>query len=313
MNFQVAIQQAYPYKNFHIMFKHVYFKKKRNCFFLNFFILTFLSFQLLQANSQAKKSLNPIKNKLFSIHLISGFAQKAILHRTTGEYYVKSTMQPTWELGINLQSNLNEKFFLITGVMATSNGRNVVFDAPVKEINPYDYPDPFPPIKNNQFDFGVSFPFLLEKDWQLNKIKNAFIQTGLNLRFSFGYDIDIYENTFTDTNQQRINVFGMELNSNNQKKPWVSYNFGGGFRWMLKNYDTIKAGIVTNISFAEFVNGTYQVNIPGHATTEGTYGITGSYIAISLSYIFTGINKQFTKESKSIFLLPSDVKTAFAR
>jgi hypothetical protein len=40
----------------------------------------------------------------------------------------------------------------------------------------------------------------------------------------------------------------------------------------------------TKKSFTKFVNGTYQVNIPGHPLTEGTYGTTGSYTG--MSYVF---------------------------
>lgn len=283
------------------MVRYTYLKKKQIRFFFKFFVLTLLSIQFLQVDGQVKENLNPIKSKLLSIHLISGFSQKAIIKRTSGEYHVKSTLQPSWELGINLQNQLGENFFLITGFMVTANGRNTIFNAPIKEINPYDYPDPFPPIKNSEFDFGISVPLQLEKDWQLNKIKSAFVQAGVNLRYSFGYDMDSYENTFTDTNQQRINVFSTELNSNNHKKPWLSYNLGAGLGRVLKNYNTVKAGIITNVSLTKFVDGTYQVNIPGHTLTEGKYGVTGSYIALSFSYVFTGVNKQFIKESTSQF------------
>ena len=134
---------------------------------------------------------------------------------------------------------------------------------------------------------------LLEKDWKLNKTQNVFIQAGFNLRFSFGYDSDSYGygNVFTDANQQRIDVFSMELNSNNHNKPWISYNLGCGYGWTLKNNNVFKAGIIANISFTKFVNGTYQVNIPGHPLTEGTYRISGSYIGISLSYVFMRASK----------------------
>ena len=118
----------------------------------------------------------------------------------------------------------------------------------------------------------------------------------MSLRYAVGYDSDDYGYVLEDTNQQRIDVFSMDLNSNNYKKPWISYNLGGGYSWILKNYNTLRAGLLTNISFTQFVKGTYQVNIPGKPLTEGAYGVTGSYIGLSVSYGFTGTNKRWIRE-----------------
>lgn len=289
------------------MINYNYLKKKLNCFFFKFFVFLLLNINLFKANCQEKGGTDHINTfrsskevffnePSFLITFLSGLTQKASINKETGQYTVKSSPQPFWEAGIDFRGKLNKSLFLIAGLRGIASGRNAVFNAPMSEINPYGYREPYPPLKINEFDFGISIPLLVERKWQTKKYKSTYIQAGLTFRYSLGFDSDDYGNVFTDTNHQEIDVFSMELNSNNHKKLWISYNLGGGYSWILKNYNILKAGVLANISFTKFVNGTYQINIPGKPLTEGTYGVTGSYIGLSVSYGFTGTNKRMTRE-----------------
>ena len=235
--------------------------------------------------------LKVIKRKLFSIYTAIGLSQRTKLDPESGEYHVTSTPQPASEIGFNLHCDLNDNFFFITGLTGTITGRNAVFDVPIHQINPYSYPDPFPPMKMSDIDFCATIPLEIEKDWQLEKFKVMFGRVGLNLKYSFGYDEDGFDNNLTDTTNQKINVFSSELNSNNHNKPWFTYIIGGGYGWTLRNHNLIKLGLVANISFTKFVSGTYEVNIPGHPLTEGSYGVTGSYVGLSFNYVFVRFQK----------------------
>ncbi|MDQ2753078.1 MAG: hypothetical protein M3R72_08660, partial [Bacteroidota bacterium] len=84
----------------------------------------------------------------------------------------------------------------------------------------------------------------------------------------------------------------LNLNTNNQNKPWFTYSLGSGYQWVLKNNNLMKIGLVANLSFTHFVKGTYQITIPGDPITQGTYHVTGSYLGIAASYGFTGMNRK---------------------
>ena len=227
-----------------------------------------------------------IKQKLFSIYATIGLSQRAKLDRESGEYRVTSKPQPAGEIGFNLQCDLNNDFFFITGLAGTITGRTAVFDIPFHQINPYSYPGSFPPSNMSDVDFCATIPLEIEKDWQLGISKLIYGRIGLNLKYSFGYDEDDYDTYITDTTNQHINVFSLELNSNNHNKPWLTYIISAGYGWTLRNHNLIKLGLVANISLTKFVSGTYEVNIPGHPMTAGSYGVTGSYVGLSFNYVF---------------------------
>lgn len=282
------------------MATHAHLRKKRAGFFLKFSLIICNLPGLLNVSAQDmmnKDSLerdglnqNVIKKRLFSVYASVGFSQKAKLERETGEYRVTSTPQPAGELGFNLLCNLNNNFFFITGLTGTITGRNAIVDVPAHQINPL-YPDRFPPMTISDVDFCATIPFEIEKDWQLEKSRLIYGRIGLNLKYSFGYDEEGWGNYLTDTSNQHIDVFSLDMNSDNHNKPWLTYKVSGGYGWALKNHNLIKLGLVANISFTKFVSGTYQVTIPGHPLTQGSYGVTGSYLALSFSYTFVRFQK----------------------
>lgn len=275
-------------------------RKKQTCFFLKFLLIVYCSFRLIEVNGQPVtkkdnsdgKDLYPkvTKRNLFSIHTAIGLSLKAKINPEGGEYRVTSTPQPAGEIGFNLQCDLNSDLFFITGLTLTITERNAAVDVPAHQINPI-YPDPFPLMEVSDADFCATIPFDIEKDWQLEKSKIIYGRIGLNLKYSFGYDEDNIGNDLHDTNNQRINVFSLELNSNNHNKPWFTYTIGAGYGWTLRNHDLIKLGLVANISLTKFVSGTYEVNIPGEPLTHGSYGVTGSYIGLSFNYVFVRFQK----------------------
>jgi hypothetical protein len=267
--------------------------KKQFSFFANFFLITMFGFMqakgqgvLFGNNSNLYTRNEQMHRNSFSISIGLGFSAKAIIKRETGEYNIRSTPQPMWEAGGFLQNDLNNNLFFKTGLMVTISMRNASFHAPAHEINPFGYSDNFPALTANDVDFGISVPAILEKDWFINDSKMAYILWGLNLRYSFGFDEDSYDNYLTDTAGQRVDVFSLNLNSNNHKKPWLTGNVGGGYGWILRNNDMIKVGLVANISISKIVRGNYEINVPGHPISSGGYAVKGNYLAIAVGYVF---------------------------
>jgi len=283
------------------MATHAHLKKNRIGIILKLSLILCNLLSLLKVSGQETMNKSKVdrdelgqdvpKRKLFSLYAVAGFSQRAKLERESGDYVVTSTPQPAGELGVNLQCDLNDNFLFITGLAGTITGRNAVFsNPPIHQINPI-YPDPFPLMTISDADFCASIPLWIEREWRPVQAQIIFARAGLNFKYSFGYDEDVSESWVYDTSNQRINVFSLELNSNNHNKPWFTYMVGGGYGWTLKNHDLIKLGLVANISFTKFVSGTYEVNIPGHPLTQGSYKVTGTYVALSFSYTFVRFQK----------------------
>jgi len=93
-----------------------------------------------------------------------------------------------------------------------------------------------------------------------------------------------------NVNNGFYNAGGTDVYANNDAKPWVSFPLNAGHSWLLKNNNLLQLAICSNISFTKYVNGTYQIIIPGKPLTEGKYSSTGSFIGLSINYVFTNAN-----------------------
>ncbi len=99
-----------------------------------------------------------------------------------------------------------------------------------------------------------------------------------------------------NTNNGFYDAGGVYVYANNDAKPWVSFPFNAGHAWLLKNNNLFQLSICTNFSFTKYVDGTYEIDIPGRSLTQGRYSSTGSFIGLSMNYVFTSANYRIRKE-----------------
>jgi hypothetical protein len=276
-------------------------QKKLNSFFCRFFYCSVFLLASLHGMAQPAGDavVNKIKDRrsgLFAT-VSAGFAQAGNINKSGGPYNISARPQPVWEAGVLYRGKISRNIYALGGFKGVVSGRNAMLrNAPVEKIDPNKYSSPFPPLKMTEFDFILSVPLLIEFNRALNNKKNFFVQGGVNLRYSLGYDFERNSHIFYDATGSQVEVLVMEMNSNNNGKPWINFNLGGGLEWRLKNYNLLKAGLLVNISATDYVSGTYRVNIPGESATYGTYAAKGSYIALSISYGFTGINNRLVRQ-----------------
>jgi hypothetical protein len=219
---------------------------------------------------------------------------KAKLGKQSGNYPVTTSATPGLFLGASYHMHLNHANSLIGGVQATIAGRNLNVSFNKNEFSP-------PLIKDYVFsgqdtyrpEFIFSLPIQFEKRWAYHLGKYLFMEAGLQLNVSTGGGFGEWSFFVQDVNNNFYEV--AEVNANNDAKPWISFPLQAGHGWMLKNNNVLKLAVTANVSFTKYVNGGYRVNIPNEPVTEGTYSSTGSYIGLSLSYVFTNANYRIRK------------------
>ena len=145
-------------------------------------------------------------------------------------------------------------------------------------------------------DLILSLPVLLEKRYLYKRTKYLFANAGFQFNVSTGADFDISSFYVQNINNGFYNPAEVNVYANNDAKPWVSFPLNAGHAWLLKNNNVLQLAITSNISFTKYVNGTYQVTIPNKPVTEGRYSSTGSYIGLSVNYVFTNANYRIRKE-----------------
>jgi hypothetical protein len=263
-------------------------------------ICTFSCFILvssIQSNSQVKpKDVDLIFSRThYSFTIIPFLDQKASITRNIDKYWIHATIMHGFEAGFSRYSHFDKEHSLIIGLFFGAFARNFNYDIPGKEFNP--------PHNGNfsansavtrEFNFMGSIPILFEKRWikQANKYWN--VNAGITIRYTPSLDEE-----FGGAIGGQPDFIDMQINDNYTKKPWLNFNIGGGYCWILGNNNIFKTNMVVNWSFTSFLRGTYQFNFPNQPTVEGIYEVNGSYVGLSLSYIFTRSNKKQNKEQEN--------------
>ena len=231
----------------------------------------------------------------FNFSPLSDF--KANLEETEGNYPVNATATPGLLLGFKYEINFNNEYGLIIGPEAGLVGRN--FNA---AFNKNDFSPPL--VKDYRFhgidsylaDLILSFPVLFEKRMLYADTRYFFANAGLLFNISTSADFDDFEMFVMDVNNNFYNVASIDVYANNDATPWISIPVNAGHAWLLKNNNVMQLAITANISFTKYVNGTYEVDTPNKPLAEGRYSSTGSYIGLSMNYIFTNANYRIRKE-----------------
>jgi hypothetical protein len=222
---------------------------------------------------------------------------KARLKNETGNYPVDTRDALGLALSFKFQINFNNEYSLIIGPEAVLAGRNFITSFNKNDFSPpliKDYKAEG--INSYTADAIFSLPVLAEKRWLYAKTKYLFADAGGCLNFSTGADFSSLTMTLMNTNNGYYNAGGVDVYANNDAKPWVSSRFNAGHAWLLKNNNLFQLSICTNLSFTKYVNGTYHIDIPGKPLTQGKYSSTGSFIGLSMNYVFTSANYRIRKE-----------------
>jgi hypothetical protein len=216
---------------------------------------------------------------------------KAKLKNQSGTHPVKSSVAPGLAFSIKYQFNFNNEYGLIIGPEATVAGRNFI-----TSFNKNDFS---PPLNENTeinaansflADLILSFSATFEKRILYKPTKYLFLNSGLRFNVSTGADFDIFTIVLPNGNNGFYDAGGVDVYANNDAKPWLSVPLNAGHSWLLKNNNLLQLSLCSNISFTKYVNGTYRIDIPGRTPTTGLYSSSGSYIGLSLNYVFTNTN-----------------------
>lgn len=262
------------------------------------------SFSTLTASGQQinLKQENFLSDFVFKgNHIQLNFASlsifKARLKNQSGNHPVSTRPAMGLLLNFKYQKNFNNYYSLITGPEIIIEGRNLITAFKKDDFSPplvRDYE--IKGAASYSADLIISLPVLMEKRWLYAKTKFLFTNSGVRINVSTGADFDIFSILLMNTNNSYYDVGGVDVYANNDANPWISFPINVGHAWMLKNNNLLELAFCSNISFSKYVNGTYQINVPGKPPTLGNYSSAGSYIGLSLNYVFTNANYRIRKE-----------------
>jgi hypothetical protein len=220
----------------------------------------------------------------------------AKLKNEIGNYPVKTSFAAGLALSFKYQFNFNNNYGILFGPEAIVAGRNFI-----TSFNKNDFS---PPLENdynltglNSYlaDLILCFPVMLERRILYKPSRCVFLDGGIRLNVSTGADLAIFSIVIPDANNGFYDAGGVNVYANNDAQPWLSIPLQAGHAWLLKNNNLLQVSICSNISFTKYVNGTYSIEIPGRQLTSGSYSSTGTFIGLSLNYVFTNANYRIRK------------------
>ena len=135
--------------------------------------------------------------------------------------------------------------------------------------------------------FYFKVPVEIERRWNSGVANSWNTNIGISLLFSINRTVEGFDAVFL-YDGGTYKYLARSQNSNNHGKPWLNYHIASGYTWQLPRKNSIRANVKINMSFAEFAKVSYSFDLPSQPILEGQYGVTGSYIGLSLSYIFSG-------------------------
>lgn len=221
---------------------------------------------------------------------------KARLNNQSGTHPVKSSMAPGLALGIKYQFNFSNEYGVTIGPEVIVAGRNFITSFNKNDFSPALTEDAEINATNGYLaDLILSFSATIEKRILYKPAKYLFFNSGLRFNISTGADLAIFRIVLPNTNNGFYDAGGVDVYANNDAKPWISIPLNAGHSWLLKNNNLLQLSLCSNVSFTKYVNGTYRIDIPGRISTTGLYNTTGSYIGLSLNYVFTSTNYKIRK------------------
>lgn len=267
---------------------------------MSFFLSNFCSGVLLAQQGKLKRE-DFLKEFVFKgNHLLFDFSalsgKKARIKKQSGDHPVSSDGSLGLLLSFKYSINFNNTYSLITGAEAMLLGRNIVTSFDKDDFNPALIKDYSLTGKETYYaDMVLSLPVMLQRRWLYAGKQYLFADIGFRINFSTGSDVDSYSVYLQNVNNGYYEAAGVNVVANNDAKPWVSFPVNIGHAWLLRNNNVLQLAVCSNISFTKYVNGNYYIDIPGRPLTTGSYSSSGSYIGLSMHYVFTNANYRIRK------------------
>jgi len=256
-------------------------------------LILFFILNAMSALSQADTINNGVVTmKNWGVSVTPLLAQKNKIQGDRSLYHLASSAQSGVELMINYFSGLGQHYSLIYSFGAGAMAHNFSFSIPRQLFNPPEdvditYSKGFTrELDLLYFKAGVAvqgiFPVTFRSDW--------VAAAGGTIAYSPTTDAGT-DYAIVGTNGIEQTYLSTEDDYNNNGKPWFNFHMAAGREWRLKWGHIIQVMIKVNFSPTKFFSGAYKFHVGNQPEVSGSHGVTGSYIGLNLSYVFSAYKK----------------------
>lgn len=210
---------------------------------------------------------------------------KAKVTAGEGRYKLNTRTHSAFTAGLFYQRNLDSFWSMVYGLQVNLLSSTYYLHIPDRELPGFSSTSGAPQIEDKQVYYGISAPVLLQRNFAYKNSGHFTAQAGIKINYS-GFSND-EETTvrLADTNLQFSSIFSANVQSNNAKKPWISFVGALGWSFILKNKGLLGIGAFIELSRTEFIQLDYQIMIPNQPVSTGRYAVSGTGVGMQLQYI----------------------------
>lgn len=239
----------------------------------------------LALHSMAQENIF-IPRRYFGFTLTPAIAAKA---NVSGNSYYKVNTSPQLaaEASINLYYDFAAKWTMCFGIGAGMIGSNFDFVVPGKSFDP---PLEYDIINSGQFSreldaFQLRIPFSMQRNFY-HAEKQNYWSAALGACFIYSpAGTRHQEFVLKHENGDETSFLQIEKTTNNYGRAWFNYFATAGYSWHTRSKNLIRAELKYNHSFTEFIKGSYAFQLPNAPEATGDYGVTGTFLGISITYL----------------------------
>ncbi|MBS1609589.1 MAG: hypothetical protein JSS70_12685 [Bacteroidetes bacterium] len=253
---------------------------------LSFFFIICSVPALSQAGDNINNRELSKKNLGFSvIHLVT---QKSRIYGDKSLYNLGSKPQIGIEFLINYYYDFTKKYTVVfdigAGVLSHSFSYLIskdLFD-PAQEHNVGE---------NNFISRQLDITFLkggveLQRKFEAALKSKWVVAAGIDILYSTGGSIGSEYSLKSSNGTQQVYLATADDYSNNNK-PWLNYHLSAGREWIANQGRIFQVLLKASYSSSNFFSGTYKFTVGNQPDVNGRYAMSGSYIGLSFSYIFS--------------------------
>lgn len=252
-------------------------------------LILLLMLSTVSALSQADTTFDGVVTlKNWGISIIPLLAQKNKIQGDRSLYNLDSSPQSGMEVMINYFTGLSQHYSLIYNFGGGAMAHDFSFSIPKQLFDPPEdvniaYSNGFTrELDLLYFKAGVAVQGIFTANFRSDWVAVA----GGTVAYSPTTDAGTeYAIARTDGSEQTY--LSTDDTYNNNRIPWFNFHANAGREWRLKWGHLFQVMLRLNFSPTRFFSGIYTFEVGNQAPVSGRYGVSGSYVGVNLSYVFS--------------------------
>ena len=256
------------------------------------FLMLLGVFAYSQENDRRGENLFP--GNSWGISIAPALIKKGHIDGDKNKYRINSSPQFGGEILINYYYNFESNYSLVFSAGGELLVHNFDYEVPKEMFDPVGGTNisfnPVGPIRMSSSYFKAQAE--LQSKFNKKQKKSWVGVAGLSLLYPIQGGDEYNAGILWGSNSQSAQEYLFIQYNNYEHKPSFNFHISGGHEWIMNSGSTLQANLKFNFSPVNLAEATYIFDVGSQPEVSGKYKISGSYIGLSISYIFSKLKRR---------------------